>query len=291
MRSVKSLLAAGAATLISSMAFAADMPIAAPPPMYAPPAPPVDFGGWYLRGDIGFSNQSVKSIRKSDESAYSQISSLNQTTGFDAAGIYGLGVGYRVNSWFRTDFTAQYRGKSNFKGSDVFQASAYGVGYSGIDNYSGSKSELLFLANAYVDLGTWWCITPFIGAGVGASRVSISNFTDTGAVSPFVAPGPTVTPGTFPSYATAASGSKWNFAWAAHAGLAYKVNPSLTLELAYSYVDLGPGTTGAISDFTGFTRGNTFKFNEITSHDVKLGVRWDLSSPPAYMPPPLVTKG
>ncbi|MGJ5222346.1 porin family protein, partial [Bradyrhizobium oligotrophicum] len=66
MRSVKSLLAAGAATLISSMAFAADMPIAAPPPMYAPPAPPADFGGWYLRGDIGFSNQSVKSIRKSD---------------------------------------------------------------------------------------------------------------------------------------------------------------------------------------------------------------------------------
>src|SRR3954466_4121173 len=118
MRSVKSLLAAGAATLISSMAFAADMPIAAPPPMYAPPAPPADFGGWYLRGDIGFSNQSVKSIRRSDEAAYSQVSSLSQTTGFDTAGIYGLGVGYRVNSWFRTDFTGQYRGKSNFKGSD-----------------------------------------------------------------------------------------------------------------------------------------------------------------------------
>ena len=62
MRSVKSLLAAGAATLISSMAFAADMPIAAPPPMYAPPAPPADFGGWYLRGDIGMTNQSAKRI-------------------------------------------------------------------------------------------------------------------------------------------------------------------------------------------------------------------------------------
>ena len=57
MRSVKSLIAAGAATLLSSVAFAADMPIA-PPPMYAPP-PVEDFGGWYLRGDIGFSNQRV----------------------------------------------------------------------------------------------------------------------------------------------------------------------------------------------------------------------------------------
>ena len=70
MRSVKSLLAAGAASLISSMAFAADMPIAAPPPMYAPPAPPADFGGWYLRGDIGMTNQSAKSIDSATAAAF-----------------------------------------------------------------------------------------------------------------------------------------------------------------------------------------------------------------------------
>src|SRR6185295_2046953 len=55
MRSVKSFIAAGAATLLSSAAFAADMAIAPPP--YAPVVE--DFGGWYLRGDIGFSNQRV----------------------------------------------------------------------------------------------------------------------------------------------------------------------------------------------------------------------------------------
>ena len=53
MRSVKSLIAAGAATLMSTAAFAADMAIA-PPPAYAPPPVIEDFGGWYLRGDIGF---------------------------------------------------------------------------------------------------------------------------------------------------------------------------------------------------------------------------------------------
>ena len=31
------------------------------------------------------------------------------------------------------------------------------------------------LANAYVDLGTWWCLTPFIGAGVGGAY---HKFTD-----------------------------------------------------------------------------------------------------------------
>jgi opacity protein-like surface antigen len=291
MRSVKCLIAAGAASLLSSAAFAADMAIA-PSPMYAPP-PVQDFGGWYLRGDIGFSNQSVNNIRKNDPVAYSQISSLTETTGFDTGGIFDVGVGYRFNNWFRADVTAQYRGRSNFKGSDVFTASQFGFPYNGVDNYSASKSELLFLANAYVDLGTWWCITPFIGAGIGTSRVTISGFTDNGAINLLAsAPAPAVPlRGTFPSYATAASGSQWNFAWAAHAGLAYQVTPNVTLELAYSYVDLGRGTTGVISDFTGFNAGHVFKFNDITSHDVTLGVRWNFDSPQPVYAPPLIRKG
>ena len=61
MRSVKFLVAAGAASLLSSAAFAADMPIVPPPMSYAPPVQ--DFGGWYLRGDIGFSNQNVNSVK------------------------------------------------------------------------------------------------------------------------------------------------------------------------------------------------------------------------------------
>jgi opacity protein-like surface antigen len=292
MRSVTFLVAAGAASLLSSTAFAADMAIA-PPPMYSPPPVVEEFGGWYLRGDIGFSNQRVDKIRKNDPVAYSQISALTETTSFDTGGIFDVGVGYRFNNWFRADVTAQYRGNANFKGTDVFNASAFGVAYSGQDNYSASKSELLFLANAYVDLGTWWCVTPFIGAGIGTSRVTISNFTDTGVnnlqqpAAPAVpfAGGPPVA-----SNATAASASQWNFAWAAHAGLAYQINPNVTLELAYSYVDLGPGTTGVISDFTGFQAGHVFKFNDITSHDLKLGVRWQLDNPPAYAPP-LVRKG
>jgi opacity protein-like surface antigen len=66
MRSVKFLIAAGAVTL-STAAFAADLPIAAPP-MYAPP-PPAEFGGWYLRGDIGMTNQRIKSLTNTDPNA------------------------------------------------------------------------------------------------------------------------------------------------------------------------------------------------------------------------------
>jgi opacity protein-like surface antigen len=271
MRSVKSLVAAGAASLLSSVAFAADMAIM-PPPAYAPPPVVEDFGGWYLRGDIGFSNQKVRSVTPSFVDPTITVAST-QGLGFDSAGIFGLGAGYRVNNWFRADVTGEYRGNANMHGLDIVAFNGV-VGFT--DEYRASKSEWLVLANAYVDLGTWWCVTPFIGAGVGASRNTISNFLDVNTPNAGVAFAPTA--------------SKWDFAWAVHAGLAYKVNPNLTLELAYRYVDLGNGVTGALTDFTGFTRGRTMQFKDITSHDLKLGIRWDLSSPPTYAPP-LIRKG
>ena len=95
-----------------------------------------------------------------------------------------------------------------------------------------------------------------------------------------------------PSFNYAGQASQWNFAWAAHAGLAYHVSPSLTVELAYSYVDMGAGLTGPTYSFDQVTNTThaPFKFNDITSHDVTLGVRWNLDNPP---PPvmPLVRKG
>lgn len=289
MRTVKFLLAVGAASAVSTAALAADMPIAPPPQYYAPP-PVEEFGGWYLRGDVGFSNQRVKNIAMGDN-RNAALTSINQTTAFDTAGIFGVGVGYQFNNWFRGDITGQYRGNSNFKGTDLITYPlSDGSLANGVNNYGASKSEWLVLANAYVDLGTWWCVTPFIGAGVGMARVNIANYTDNGSVNYFddgIAP----ISGTFPGYANAPSSAKWNLAWALHAGLAYKVNPAMTVELGYSYVNLGSGATGPVSSYTGFTRGVAMEFKDITSHDLKLGVRWNLDTPPAYEPPPLMRRG
>ncbi len=275
MRYLKHLLAASAASILSTAALAADLPIA-PPPAYAPP--PVDFGGWYLRGDIGFSNQHIKSLRNTDAALYTPLTSLSETTQFDSAGIYDVGVGYQFNSWFRVDVTGQYRGSANFKGTDLatFPIGGGAIG-NGVDSYSASKSEWLVLANAYVDLGTWWCITPFVGAGVGTSRVTINNFTDLNVPANGVN--------------VAGSGSKWNFAWAAYAGLAYQVSPNLTVELAYSFVDLGSGVTANSHNFNAPLSPFVWQFNNITSQDVKIGLRWAINPTPVYAPPPLITKG
>jgi opacity protein-like surface antigen len=281
MRRVRFLVAAGAASLLSSAAFAADMPIAPPP--YVPP-PVQDFGGWYLRGDIGMSSQSVKNL---DNALYSTLTSLNQRTGFDSAGIYGVGVGYQFNNWLRGDITGEYRGKSNFHGLDIITFDNGGAPGFGSDTYTGSKSEWLFLANGYVDLGTWYCVTPFIGAGVGMSRNTISNFVDQGVGSLFP-PGN----GVGPSLAYGNTASKWNFAWAVHAGLAYKVTNNLTLEMSYRYVNLGNGVTGDLVAFDGTNNvNNPMHFHDITSQDVRFGMRWNFDAPVYAPPPPLVTKG
>src|ERR1700730_8903062 len=260
MRSVKSLVAAGAASLLSSVAFAADMPSIMPPPAYAPPVVE-DFGGWYLRGDIGFSNQRVDRLNNALDAG--NTSSV-QTNNFNTAGIFGLGVGYKVNNWFRADITGEYRGNSNFLGTDRITF----PGGIGMDAYHATKNEWVVLGNAYVDQGTWWCITPFIGAGVGGARVSINNFTDTGLVN--------LGGGALPGLAFGDNVSKWNFAWALHAGVAYKVTPNFTVELAYRYLDMGDGLTGDLRTFDG-SGPNSFNpttFKNITSHDLKLGVRW-----------------
>src|SRR5882672_8718024 len=276
MRSVKSLVAAGAASLLSSVAFAADMPSIMPPPAYAPPVVE-DFGGWYLRGDIGFSNQRVNRLNNAlDANATTSV----QNNSFNTAGIFGLGAGYKVNNWFRADVTGEYRGNSQFFGTDAI---TYPGGV-GAETYHATKSEWLVLANAYVDLGTWWCITPFIGAGVGTARVQIANFIDQGIANNGA--------GALPGLAFGDNVSKWNLAWALHAGAAYKDTPNFTVELAYRYLDMGDGLTGDLRTFDGTNNvNNPMTFKSITSHDLELGVRWNLESPPVYQPPPLVRKG
>ena len=289
MRSVKSVVVAGAVAFLSTTAFAADATIAPPPPpygyappppAYAPPPPAYavpavavtdEFAGWYLRGDVGISNQRVGSLfNVLYESPGTSVHTVN--AGFNGAMLFGVGVGYQFGSWFRADVTGEYRAKSAFHGLDIVSFNGLPVG---TDEYRAFKEEWLALVNLYADLGTWWCITPFIGVGVGGAKTTISRFVDVNTVTNGVA------------FAT--DQSKFNFAWALHAGLGYKVSNSLTMELAYRYVHLGDALSGDIRTFNGINAvNNPMHFRDIDSHDVKLGVRWTCCEPAAPVAPPPV---
>ena len=277
MVSVKVASVAGAVALFASLANAADMP--GLPPVYMPQVEEfASASGWYLRGDIGMTNQQFKGLHQ-------RLYDVPGTTveavgmGWDSSMFLGIGVGYKFNDWLRADLTGEYRGKANFHGLDIVRSG----GNTFTDEYRGSKSEWLVLANFYVDLGTWYSFTPFVGAGIGASYNTISNFLDV------------CTTCTGGGVATGDTASKWNFAWALHAGVAYKVNSQLTIEFAYRYVSLGDAVSGDLVTFTGTNNiNNPMEFNKISSHDLKLGVRWLLDAPVEKGPvmlPPLRSRG
>jgi opacity protein-like surface antigen len=101
------LIGAFAVVAPGTFAIAADMP---EPPVYTPP-PPVHFGGWYLRGHIGMSNQRFGGLDHPSFDGPAFFEWLDEGE-FDAGMIFGGGLGYKFNDWFRTDLTAEYRGKT-----------------------------------------------------------------------------------------------------------------------------------------------------------------------------------
>ncbi|BBF94891.1 outer membrane protein [Blastochloris tepida] len=256
MNSSNVVVLAGVLALAPAAAQAADMPA------LLEKAPVIeDFGGWYLRGDIGITNQQVDRIHNMlMDPPYTTRFEFLDAGSFDSGLLLGLGIGYQFNGWLRADLTGEYRAPTDFRAADSYFSSA---GFGGRNEYTAQKTEWLYLANVYFDVGTWWNITPFIGAGIGAAEVTISNFNDRDVVNN--------------GGGYAASHSQWNFAWALYAGLAYHVTPGFTVELAYRYLSLGDGKTGDVINYDGTNQWyNPTEFNDITSHDVKFAVRWAL---------------
>jgi opacity protein-like surface antigen len=279
MGSLRKLALAGAAVVATiPAARAADMPLAPPPP------PPVECcGGWYLRGDIGFSAENAQNFHE-DGLIPAPTSVQNAASGFETGGIFRVGLGYQFNSWLRADVTGEYRTPATWSSFDITNSGGTLIP----EHVTLQKSEFVALANVYADLGTWWCVTPFIGAGAGFAGVKLGNFQETAIASlnPLVGAN-LINANNFASDAT-----QWNFAWALHAGLAYKVTPGFSVELAYRYLNMGSAQSGAIVGFLNNPQGTVFRIDNITSQDLTLGVRWmltpDQPPPPSY---PIVRKG
>ncbi len=293
MVSVKFFASAAAASLIGTAAYAADMQMPPPPPpMYQPPPvayqPPVmaapAMGGWYLRGDVGVGMQSFGDFPHSQtNSAFVWPASweivqkdIQDTT------IFGGGVGYAWNNWFRTDFTAEYRTKAAWKATGSYTNFCAGGGTC-FDVTQGNMSSAVFMANAYVDLGTWWCITPYIGAGVGGAYNRITGVQDNGINSD----------GTQGFGYTYSDSANWNLAWNAQAGLTYNVTNAFKVDLSARYLHLGsPQTATVFCQNTAACPGAFYNLSNMNSWDFRLGVRWMLQPDvPVMAPPPLMSRG
>ena len=304
-RSKAFVIAAGVALASGGLAGAADLP---PAPRLPPPAPVVeDFSGWYLRGDVGVGvNATSVDLQNYPDPIATGISSgflssqanqaYNNTT-LSPFGLIDVGVGYQFNPWFRMDGTLEYRAGANLQSLYTLTDPA-SPGYGGpaqfADFYRADVSSFIGLVNGYVNLGSYWGISPFVGAGVGFADNSVSGFTDQAIVASYYFDSPA---GGYFSNA-----SKTSFAWALMAGLDFNISPNLKLEMGYRYLNYGSIETGGSHCLAG-AGGGTFSAqncnggvsnhlsssNTLASNDFRIGLIWLLGAPPPP-PAPIVTR-
>lgn len=234
-------------------AMAADMP-EYPPVIDTPePLPLPAAGGWYLRGDIGYK------IYNSPEAALSNVNygAFDASTAklygeeLDGAVDIGIGAGYKFNDYLRADLTLDYETPAGFSGK-LACPGACGATETGesidITAWSG-------LVNVYADLGTYGGLTPYVGAGVGASYL--------------VTDGGKSTDGSHYE-----GDGKWNFAWALQAGASYAINSQWSVDMGYRYLNLGDAQSGAITNGNG--QSTRIDYKDIDAHEVRVGLRYNL---------------
>ena len=195
--------------------------------------------GWYLRGDLGYGWGRLQGAESASFFPDPTESSLGN--GF----ILGAGAGYK-SRWLRTDLTVDYTSPLKYTGT-----------IAAADDTTAKVEAGTALFNGYIDLGTWYRATPYIGAGAGVSYLRTFDYTSTAA----------------PPFTTGLSNTQWNFTWAATAGVGFTIGTNLTLDLNYRYVNFGDVETASDS-FGAMTLKNLY------AHEVRLGLRWSFDDQP-----------
>lgn len=240
MNEVRPFAVAGALIVsLVGVGHAADMRGTLPPPAsYMPPPTPAYapvetfLSGWYVRGDLGAHWGVIDSAQATSPFASPTDSRLGN------AMTASLGVGIK-SKWLRTDITIDYATPVTYTGT---------VAASGDTTAKIQSTTALF--NGYLDLGTWYHVTPYIGGGAGVGYTRVFDYASTGA--PFVGD---------------SGKNQWKFAWAAMAGFAFPIAHNMMVDVGYRYLN-----TGDVS--TGDNASGTMTFKNVAAHEARIGLRW-----------------
>lgn len=285
----KTMLVGSLALLASTgLVGAADMAYPEPPVVEAEPLP-VSTGGWYIRGDVG------AGIVEHDGWQLDALTAAGGRFLTDDIGdtfFVGAGVGVHVNRYVRVEVTGEYRGSLGISATDEYPfdcgagwggGSCAGGGIINRNNvWDGKLSSTVFMLNGLVDIAHFNGLTPFVGAGIGAAYNVIHGLRDHD-------------PSDLGGAGNAGRKGTWNLAWALQAGLAYEATDRLTLEAGYRFLSIGDAESGRINCLPS-NSGCGFegvKIKDIYSHDLRLGMRWELDAPtPVFAEPeyPIVRK-
>ena len=125
----------------------------------------------------------------------------------------------------------------------------------------------LFLANAYADVGTFYGITPYVGAGIGTSYNTISHFRDTNIINGgggYADDHGRVELRLGPAHRSRHPGHRTH-------------DDRSRLQLRVARRRVRPEPCRTTTRLFRHARMTDFKFNDLYSHDFKLGVRYSLN--------------
>ncbi|WP_424360662.1 outer membrane protein [Methylocystis parvus] len=256
---------------------AADMPfpVEAPPPVEEGP---VEWGSnWYLRGDLGLARTYP-----------TELNGVALNNSMPNNWTIGLGGGYKFNNWFRTDVTVDYESlyNKNTVRSDVmlpcitglyqpdpnFNPGVVNATYAACSPFVRNRTEsMLVLGNAYIDLGTWYGFTPYVGAGVGLNVLYQRASTQWYMLNGVPYAGTTFTDPRngavyMQNWDTKYEGTYLRFAYAFMGGVAYDIDNHWKIDVGYRFANMGR--------ITGVDRYNLPVSRDLISHQVRVGVRY-----------------
>jgi opacity protein-like surface antigen len=224
-----------AALVGSAAAHAADPPRSWP--VYERPAPRYVemLSGWYVRGDFGYRFNEMQSVEGAQP-----VTSFNYP---DSLGVT-FGGGYKYH-WFRFDATVDYAPRVTARATTTAAASQ--------PQYTTKIDAVSLLANFYIDMGTWYGFTPYVGAGAGVTYLRSHDYEDT----------------TLPiNHAT--SNNRTNFSWAAMGGVTYQIDARWLVDVGYRYLSMGdlPTSTGSNSPLDHST------WKRLSAQEIRIGLRF-----------------
>jgi len=259
-------LAAAMAGASAGIAFAAD---AAPPEIKMPEVSVKDARGWYVRGDVGYAVNASRTdtrLRAYDPAGGDYSSSSFDSTRFGGDFSGGLGIGYQFNDLFRADVSGDFfSGDFNGRLSSDSPCSG-GAGGTGCSTKARSSFRAgSLMVNGYVDLGTLAGFTPYVGAGLGATRVSWNSVNVTGSC----LDGASGCGGAASVSARYPGESDWRMSYALMAGVAYEVAPNVKVDLGYRFSHIAGGDVFSDSAAS----ATTGRDGALSRHEIRVGLR------------------
>ncbi len=173
--------------------------------------------------------------------------------------VYGIETGLRLNEYFRTSLSLDYR--PNFK-NNYSTTSGYisnFIPYTITDTYNTKVKSLAVMLNAYYDITEVNNLTPYLtlAGGVSSNKTSSSINKANSLGASYAA-----------NYNTAVHN---NFAYKAGLGIRFTVSKVFDMDLRYQYVNLGKFKTGALTGSGGSTAAAP-RTGKLISNEFLLGV-------------------